>query len=486
MDLRIPGSPKPVTTDEIKATEAVPLPSETTTSIKMSQEFTTQPPKIMESTELIKRGNLEPTTPPAKLSEEINPENRLEQTEPRIEEQAENDDDEDYAIPEMNDTDGDEEDEHEDVPEVDGNMEEEGDEGRDNINPEWRMSRDFEENTEDREARVEIIREDEEDVPNENDVLEPVDDEEVVNEIIEVPENAEEPPESGEYDDGQLENRAENEKEIEADLEQQERNKMMKLTIVRSTPVLRFLFMSPMKQRMRSPLMQMRSRMYDHRPMMYDDREFNPFSMRSSRYDSFGRFNNFRKSKYFNDHWFTDIKRNFDFRPWNSRPQKPSRSRPGISFTQVFVNRPAYGPDRKPGYVSRSNSPAVHPFHEKGFDMDYHKSPYQTITVRRKEYHPNYISNHVEVVSHLKPKVDREATEEEPGSSCLHRMSVAPCRINLPFWYFDQRSGQCKIFLYGGCPQTQNKFETKEKCMATCLGMYLVFIKYKFSTVISL
>jgi len=53
-------------------------------------------------------------------------------------------------------------------------------------------------------------------------------------------------------------------------------------------------------------------------------------------------------------------------------------------------------------------------------------------------------------------------------SVCLLPMDQGPCRLYIPRYYFDQASGQCKQFIYGGCQGNENSFPTLKECQKTC------------------
>jgi len=53
-------------------------------------------------------------------------------------------------------------------------------------------------------------------------------------------------------------------------------------------------------------------------------------------------------------------------------------------------------------------------------------------------------------------------------SVCLLPMDQGPCRLYIPRYYFDQASGQCKQFIYGGCQGNGNSFPTLKECQKTC------------------
>lgn len=53
-------------------------------------------------------------------------------------------------------------------------------------------------------------------------------------------------------------------------------------------------------------------------------------------------------------------------------------------------------------------------------------------------------------------------------SFCSLKSDEGPCRGYFQNWYYHESSGECKTFIYGGCPGNKNRFETKEECEKTC------------------
>ena len=45
---------------------------------------------------------------------------------------------------------------------------------------------------------------------------------------------------------------------------------------------------------------------------------------------------------------------------------------------------------------------------------------------------------------------------------------AGPCRAAIPAYYFNQNSRRCEKFLYGGCQDNGNKFDTLENCQRRC------------------
>uniref|UniRef100_A0A915EW94 BPTI/Kunitz inhibitor domain-containing protein n=1 Tax=Echinococcus canadensis TaxID=519352 RepID=A0A915EW94_9CEST len=51
------------------------------------------------------------------------------------------------------------------------------------------------------------------------------------------------------------------------------------------------------------------------------------------------------------------------------------------------------------------------------------------------------------------------------------RMPIEPglCLAYFPSWGYEQSTGQCVKFIYGGCQGNLNRFDSKEECEATCI-----------------
>ncbi|MCB0707073.1 MAG: BPTI/Kunitz domain-containing protein [Saprospiraceae bacterium] len=58
-------------------------------------------------------------------------------------------------------------------------------------------------------------------------------------------------------------------------------------------------------------------------------------------------------------------------------------------------------------------------------------------------------------------------TETTMDERCLMIHDPGPCRGSFQRYYYDQESGECKQFIYGGC-QGVVPFETMEECQAAC------------------
>ena len=58
--------------------------------------------------------------------------------------------------------------------------------------------------------------------------------------------------------------------------------------------------------------------------------------------------------------------------------------------------------------------------------------------------------------------------EEKLDQRCLQKGERGRCRAFFPRFYFDQESGKCMKFIWGGCGGVV-PFETMQSCEETCL-----------------
>ena len=74
-------------------------------------------------------------------------------------------------------------------------------------------------------------------------------------------------------------------------------------------------------------------------------------------------------------------------------------------------------------------------------------------------------------------------------SSCLSASRICsltpesgPCKAYMPRYFYNQTSGQCDKFIYGGCQGNSNNFPTFEICQEKCqTGENRTIIKFFFS-----
>ncbi|GIY77809.1 putative serine proteinase inhibitor [Caerostris extrusa] len=52
--------------------------------------------------------------------------------------------------------------------------------------------------------------------------------------------------------------------------------------------------------------------------------------------------------------------------------------------------------------------------------------------------------------------------------NCVDEPETGLCRAYFPSWYYDQQSGSCKEFVYGGCGGNGNRYTTEQECMGHC------------------
>ncbi|XP_040208265.1 papilin-like isoform X1 [Rana temporaria] len=54
------------------------------------------------------------------------------------------------------------------------------------------------------------------------------------------------------------------------------------------------------------------------------------------------------------------------------------------------------------------------------------------------------------------------------GGACDLPPEVGPCRAKIPHYFYDRYTGTCQIFFYGGCAGNKNNYETQEACQGNC------------------
>ena len=53
-------------------------------------------------------------------------------------------------------------------------------------------------------------------------------------------------------------------------------------------------------------------------------------------------------------------------------------------------------------------------------------------------------------------------------SVCEQPLDGGPCQGDFPRWYYDDETGECRNFTYGGCQGNQNRFTSIEACQNSC------------------
>ncbi|CAN7988853.1 unnamed protein product, partial [Ixodes hexagonus] len=51
---------------------------------------------------------------------------------------------------------------------------------------------------------------------------------------------------------------------------------------------------------------------------------------------------------------------------------------------------------------------------------------------------------------------------------CYLPAERGPCRAHIPRWFFNNETGECETFVYGGCRGNANNFPTIQQCQLTC------------------
>ena len=53
-------------------------------------------------------------------------------------------------------------------------------------------------------------------------------------------------------------------------------------------------------------------------------------------------------------------------------------------------------------------------------------------------------------------------------SKCEQNFDIGPCRALVSRYFFNKQTKNCELFMYGGCDGNENNFENYDLCMKTC------------------
>ncbi|GFW45637.1 kunitz-type serine protease inhibitor A [Trichonephila clavipes] len=56
----------------------------------------------------------------------------------------------------------------------------------------------------------------------------------------------------------------------------------------------------------------------------------------------------------------------------------------------------------------------------------------------------------------------------DKAKTCDGKPESGRCRAYFPSYYYDQKSGSCKEFIYGGCGGNGNRYATEKECLDNC------------------
>ena len=68
---------------------------------------------------------------------------------------------------------------------------------------------------------------------------------------------------------------------------------------------------------------------------------------------------------------------------------------------------------------------------------------------------------------------DIDSDETKPWqwyAFCKLPVKTGPCRAHTSRYYFSQKDGKCKKFIFGGCRGNENNFKTHKECEKRCGG----------------
>ena len=78
--------------------------------------------------------------------------------------------------------------------------------------------------------------------------------------------------------------------------------------------------------------------------------------------------------------------------------------------------------------------------------------------------------------------VEKDDLCVRPEECDLDICSLSPetgvCLAYFPRYFYNSTSGECELFIYGGCQGNSNNFDTIEQCESTCKGMRICNIVY--------
>lgn len=61
-----------------------------------------------------------------------------------------------------------------------------------------------------------------------------------------------------------------------------------------------------------------------------------------------------------------------------------------------------------------------------------------------------------------------QALKSKDQSICDLPKVVGPCRGAFPRFFYNNETGECEHFIYGGCSGNENNFESREECERQC------------------
>lgn len=67
-----------------------------------------------------------------------------------------------------------------------------------------------------------------------------------------------------------------------------------------------------------------------------------------------------------------------------------------------------------------------------------------------------------------KDDCEETCVRTESLSVCEQPLDAGPCRGSFPRWFYNDQTGECDSFTYGGCQGNKNRFVTKEACQNSC------------------
>ncbi|CAG0880940.1 unnamed protein product [Darwinula stevensoni] len=63
---------------------------------------------------------------------------------------------------------------------------------------------------------------------------------------------------------------------------------------------------------------------------------------------------------------------------------------------------------------------------------------------------------------------EAECSRSRVPHTCTLPQEIGPCKARKPAWSYDEKTGKCNLFFYGGCQGNQNNFRSMDECNRVC------------------
>nr|WNV51242.1 haemalin [Haemaphysalis qinghaiensis] len=66
------------------------------------------------------------------------------------------------------------------------------------------------------------------------------------------------------------------------------------------------------------------------------------------------------------------------------------------------------------------------------------------------------------------PKRPQDFEKADFETGCKPAPESGLCKASMERWFFNAESGECEVFIYGGCGGNDNNYENQEECEFAC------------------